>query len=148
MNKEKYLPIGSVVLLKGAKKRIMITGFVVKGKESGEKVYDYMGCLFPEGVISSDKNLLFNHDQIDKLYYIGYSDNDEKEFKIKLADYVSKNNVGEVPTNEQQTVTQTQPVVEQQVTPTVEQQIQDVPSALSVANNSAMTDLLTGLPNQ
>lgn len=38
-NKEKYLPIGSVVLLKNAKKRIMITGFVAKGKETGDEVF-------------------------------------------------------------------------------------------------------------
>lgn len=98
MNKEKYLPIGSVVLLKNAKKRIMITGFAAKGKETGNKVFDYVGCLFPEGVISSDKNLLFNHDQIDKLYYIGYSDNDEKEFKQKLKDYLEKNGIEDLTT--------------------------------------------------
>jgi len=30
MNREKYLPIGSVVLLKDAKKRVMITGFAAR----------------------------------------------------------------------------------------------------------------------
>lgn len=84
MKKEKYLPIGSVVLLKDAKKRVMITGFAVQSKETGDKMYDYIGCLYPEGVISSDQNLLFDHDQIDKVYYMGYSDKEWKELEAKL----------------------------------------------------------------
>lgn len=88
MNTDKYLPIGTVVLLKNAKKKIMITGFAVKGKETGEKVYDYMGCLYPEGMIASDKNLLFNHNQIDKIYYIGFLSEEEKEFKSKFNKFI------------------------------------------------------------
>ena len=80
MNREKYLPIGSVVLLKDAKKRVMITGFAAKGKETGDKMFDYMGCLYPEGVISTDKNLLFDHKDIQQIYAIGYSDDEQKRF--------------------------------------------------------------------
>ena len=89
MNKEKYLPIGSVVLLKNAKKRVMVMGFAVKGDNS-DKVYDYAGCLYPEGLIKSDETLLFDHDQIDKLFYIGYIDNEWKELEIKLKEIVEK----------------------------------------------------------
>ena len=84
MNKEKYLPLGSVVLLKEAKKRVMVIGFMVSANETSDKVFDYMGCLYPEGVLSSEQSLVFNHDQIDKIFYLGYSDNEEKEFKDKL----------------------------------------------------------------
>lgn len=84
MNTNKYLPIGTVVLLKNAKKKIMITGFAVKGKETGDKIFDYIGCLYPEGTISSDKNLLFNHNQIDKIYHMGFVSEEEKEFKTKF----------------------------------------------------------------
>ena len=90
MQKEKYLPIGSVVLLKDAKKRVMVTGFAAKGKETGDKVFDYIGCLYPEGVITSEKNLLFNHEQIDKIFYIGYIDNEWKELEPKLKEIVEK----------------------------------------------------------
>ena len=84
MNREKYLPIGSLVLLKEAKKRVMIIGFMASANETGDKVFDYMGCMYPEGVLSSDQTLVFNHDQISEIYYMGYSDNEEKEFKEKL----------------------------------------------------------------
>ena len=82
--KEKFLPLGSVVLLKNATKRLMITGFYVKADENGEKTYAYVGCLYPEGVISSKENCVFNHEQIDKIFFIGYSDDEEKRFKEKL----------------------------------------------------------------
>lgn len=85
MSGEKYLPIGSVVLLKGAKKRLMITGFYVKAKTGDDDtIYDYSGSLYPEGVISSDENCVFNHDQIDKIYFLGYVDEEEKKFKEDL----------------------------------------------------------------
>lgn len=89
---EKYLPIGTVCLLKNAKKRVMVTGFAAKGKETGDKMFDYIGCLYPEGVISSDKNLLFNHDQIDKIFYMGYVDDEQKELMKKLKSYLAGNN--------------------------------------------------------
>lgn len=82
--KEKFLPLGSVVLLKNATKRLMITGFYVKADKNNEKTYDYVGCLYPEGVISSKENCVFNHEQIDKIFFIGYSDDEEKKFKEKL----------------------------------------------------------------
>ena len=63
----------------------MITGFAVKSKEDKEnRLFDYVGCLYPEGLINTDKNLLFNHDQINRIYAIGYSDEEEKEFKERL----------------------------------------------------------------
>ena len=90
MNKEKYLPIGSVVLLKDAKKRVMVTGFVAQSQETGDKVFDYMGCLYPEGIISSEQNLLFNHEQIDKIFYLGYSDEEWIEVHSKLKEVASE----------------------------------------------------------
>ena len=95
--KEKFLPLGSVVLLKNATKRLMITGFYVKADEKDEKTYDYVGCLYPEGVISSKENCVFNHEQIDKIFFIGYSDDEEKRFKEKLnkavTEYMSLQNL-------------------------------------------------------
>lgn len=96
MNKEKYLPIGTVCLLKEATKKVMIIGFAAKGKESGDKMFDYIGCIYPAGVIRSDQNLLFNHDQIKDVYYMGYSNEEWKELQPKLKDIVDKINSGEV----------------------------------------------------
>lgn len=87
--REKYLPIGTVVLLKGGKKRAMITGFCSVAQENQEKIYDYSGCVYPEGYLSSNQVCLFDHDQIDKIFFLGYEDEEEKAFKEKLNSIVS-----------------------------------------------------------
>ena len=88
--KKELLPIGSVVRLKDAKKRIMITGFYVKENENSDKIYDYVGVLYPEGVVQSDKNLVFNHSQIDKIYFRGFNDLEKQKFKDKLYKLIEK----------------------------------------------------------
>ena len=82
--REKYLPIGTVVLLKGGKKRAMITGFCSVAQENQDKIYDYSGCVYPEGYLSSNQVCLFDHDQIEKIYYLGFEDDEEIQFKDKL----------------------------------------------------------------
>ena len=95
-NIEKYLPIGTVCMLKDGKKRVMITGFCTIPDDDKNKMYDYNGCLYPEGVITTNQTIVFNHDMIDKIYYMGYIDNDEKEFQNKLRKLVSDFNEGKI----------------------------------------------------
>lgn len=84
--KEKFLPIGTVVLLKDATKRIMITGFcAVQRNDDINKIFDYCGCIYPEGYVSPESVLLFDHNQIDKIYHVGLANDDEEStFKKKL----------------------------------------------------------------
>ena len=81
---EKYLPVGTICLLKDGTKKVMVTGFCIKSPEIQDKVFDYIGCLYPEGVISSDQNLLFDHSQIVQIFHKGYITPEETEFKNKL----------------------------------------------------------------
>ena len=90
-NLGKFLPIGTVVLLKGGKKRLMITGFCSFDEEKKDKAYDYTGSLYPEGIISSKQMALFNHNQIEKVFYLGLRDEEEQKFKQKLV--VELNNI-------------------------------------------------------
>ena len=76
---DKYLPIGSVVLLKNGTKRVMIYGRKQIHIETG-KEWDYLACLYPKGNINEEFMYLFNHDQIDKVYYLGYRDDEEVKF--------------------------------------------------------------------
>lgn len=78
------LPIGTVVLLKDSTKRVMITGFFQRTKDDPEKLWDYAGCLFPEGFISGDKVFVFDHEQIDKIFMVGYQDEEQFWFHDKL----------------------------------------------------------------
>lgn len=47
---KELLPIGSVVLLKGGIKKIMVTGIkpVSKDDDGTEQEYDYIGVIYPE----------------------------------------------------------------------------------------------------
>lgn len=76
---DKYLPIGSVVLLKESNKRLMIYGVKQIATET-KKEYDYIACLFPEGNIDKKHNILFNHEDIDKIFYLGLHDEEQYEF--------------------------------------------------------------------
>ena len=85
---EKYLPLGTVVMLKGASKRIMITGFASMSPETGEKVFDYSGCTYPEGFMNYNEVCVFDHEQIDKVFAKGYSDEEAEEFHKLLAEQI------------------------------------------------------------
>ncbi len=77
--RKKYLPIGSVVLLKDSQKRIMIVGVKQKQADS-DKVWDYSACLYPEGLLDPDKLYLFDTEQIARLYFIGLQDGEGLAF--------------------------------------------------------------------
>ncbi len=85
---EKYLPIGTVAMLKGGTKRVMITGFCAIEDKEGGKMWDYSGCMYPEGFLSSKQTCLFNHEQIEKIYHFGLVDEEEEEFKAKLKELI------------------------------------------------------------
>ena len=82
--KPKYLPVGTVVLLENGSKRVMINGFCTMDANKPDKIYDYSGVLFPEGSLSSDQTLLFDHSQIVRVDHYGLEDQEEKDFKVKL----------------------------------------------------------------
>ena len=81
IDKKKYLPIGTVVLLKGGNKRIMITSYLIfsTGSEKDKKMYDYGACNYPEGILDSSTSVGFNHEEIEKIIHMGLED--DSEFK-------------------------------------------------------------------
>lgn len=74
------LPIGSVVLLKGGEKRIMICGRI-QTKDMDTTIYDYSACYYPEGIVASDSMFFFNRDAIDKVFFVGFQDEEELYFQ-------------------------------------------------------------------
>lgn len=79
------LPIGSVVLLKGGEKKVMITG-VMQTNEDG-KEYDYISVIYPEGNIGAEGNFLFDHSDIEQVFFEGCRDGEREIFIEKLADF-------------------------------------------------------------
>ena len=80
---KEYLPIGTVVLLKNGSKKVMIYGRKQIATENGQE-FDYVACLYPEGKIKDDYTFLFNNENIDKIIFKGYSDEEEVEFQKVL----------------------------------------------------------------
>lgn len=68
-NMKDLLPIGSVVALKDTDKALMIIGILPR---NGETVRDYVGVLYPEGFISSDMFLVFDHKDIEVTLFRGF----------------------------------------------------------------------------
>ena len=85
---EKYLPLGTVVLLEGGAKRVMITGFATASSDDPDLIYDYAGCMYPQGFITSNQTVLFDHDQIQKIYHFGLIDPEWVEFQSNLKKFL------------------------------------------------------------
>ena len=86
-----YLPLGSVVLLKGATKKVIICGRIQAQKDS-EDVFDYSGFLYPEGMLDSAQTFLFNNEDIEDVYFIGMQDEEELKFRKLIISKVEEHN--------------------------------------------------------
>lgn len=84
MNIKELLPIGSIVLLEGGEKRLMIIGIKQTELSGEEQEYDYLGVLYPEGHIGDQFQYLFNHADIKEIVFRGYEDDERNEFLDKL----------------------------------------------------------------
>ncbi|MBR6516458.1 MAG: DUF4176 domain-containing protein [Bacilli bacterium] len=90
-NYPKYLPLGTILMLKGGKHRVMIVGYCAKLQvDKKAPFYDYIGCLFPEGIFTTEETLVFNHPDIEKIYHLGYVDDEVKKFDFKLKEIMKK----------------------------------------------------------
>ena len=90
---DKFLPVGTVVLLKGGKKELMIISYCIipsgeiydkngKVENMESRMFDYGGCVYPEGMVTSDQLFAFDHNQIEKIVYMGY----QTEIQKKISD--------------------------------------------------------------
>ena len=77
------LPIGSVVLLKGAEVRLMIVGRILSD-EKKEAVYDYAGCVYPIGLTDSNELYFFNRDAIERIFFVGFQDGEELSLREEV----------------------------------------------------------------
>lgn len=83
------LPIGSVVLLKDSTRRLVIVGQYVS-KAENDRIYDYTGCLYPEGLTDPEKMYLFDSGSIERVYHIGYMDEKTAEFLPQIENMLKK----------------------------------------------------------
>ena len=90
---EQVLPVGTVVMLKGGMKKLMIMGYQQSTTESLIKVYDYIGCKYPEGFIDTEDLVLFDHSDIDHIFSLGLQNAEQIEFRKDLEDELVRMNL-------------------------------------------------------
>ena len=91
MKMNDYIPLGSVVYLKGGVQKVLLIARAINVRK-GNKVFffDYGGVPYPEGLIS-DRAAYFNKEDIVKVVFMGYHDEDDdmavESIKRYLADH-------------------------------------------------------------
>lgn len=80
-----YLALGSVILLEGGEKRLIIIGRKQISSET-KIAFDYAGVLFPEGYQTSENLYLFNHQDIESIFQLGLVDNEELDYQSFLSE--------------------------------------------------------------
>ncbi|MGX7244337.1 DUF4176 domain-containing protein [Enterococcus quebecensis] len=73
--------LGTIVYLKDGRARVMIInrGPIIE-KEGISCLYDFAGCVYPIGM-NPEQVLYFNEENIDKVLFEGYRDEDEQRFE-------------------------------------------------------------------
>ena len=107
-----YLAIGSVVMIKGEGKKLMVIGYY--GVDPSGKAVDYMAVTYPEGFVDANTIVGFNQNEIQQVIHEGYKDVEQERFFVELNGYLQGMSAQSTPTvpfvnNPTQTVQQTQP---------------------------------------
>ena len=73
--------IGSIIYLKeGSQKLMIINRGPIVDIDNKKYIFDYSACNYPVGVVE-DQIYYFNEENIDKVVFEGYSDQDETRFQ-------------------------------------------------------------------
>ena len=81
---DEWLPIGSVVKVRGYKRSFMVLGRAVLN-DSDSRYYDYCACLYPDGYMGGTL-YFFNQDLIVRVESVGYEDAYEKLYREENLD--------------------------------------------------------------
>jgi hypothetical protein len=90
MKIKELLPIGTIVLLNEGTKRMMIFGVKQTHIVGTSIEYDYIGVVYPEGFMGDKNQYLFNHEDIGTIIFIGFEDDERKEFIENLSKFYNE----------------------------------------------------------
>ena len=93
MEDKKWLPLGSVVILDGGIQKLMIIsrGMVIPIKDK-EYVFEYGGCVYPQGLVS-DRVFYFNEEDIQEIVFKGFADVDDERMEKNLNKWIAEKNI-------------------------------------------------------
>ena len=87
------LPLGSIIILKGNTKKMMIISRVIAVPVKGNIYrFDYGACLYPEGLVG-DSLIYFNDEDIFKVVQEGYSDEDNDLMLENIAAVIDETDI-------------------------------------------------------
>ena len=97
---KRFLQIGTVVMLNGGTKEVMITSYCIfptnvqikegQAVKPDQKMYEYGGCLYPEGILDSNVSCAFDHNQIAEVLHMGYVTEKQTQLSQVLNDSYEK----------------------------------------------------------
>ncbi|MEE8701911.1 DUF4176 domain-containing protein [Bifidobacterium crudilactis] len=76
--RDAWLALGTVVTLRGASRRVMVTGRLSVDPATGA-LKEYSACPWPEGVLDGRHFIMFDHADIASVDYPGPGDQDRQE---------------------------------------------------------------------
>lgn len=79
---QQLLPIGSIVKLKEAERRVMIYGILQQTPE--DEIFDYVGVPYPEGYTTVMTKVAFQHSDIETVEFRGYEDEEREKLMVCL----------------------------------------------------------------
>lgn len=90
---KKILSIGSIVEvdMKNLEQEVMIIGRFMKDANNN-KMYDYMGVLYPYGFLDPEQIILFDEIAIKEIKFEGYINKEELELSNKLLEELEHKN--------------------------------------------------------
>ena len=51
-----------------------------------DHIYDYTGCLYPEGLAQANNMFFFDRDAIEQILFIGFQDEEELAYREEVLD--------------------------------------------------------------
>lgn len=88
MEYAEYIPLGSVVRLKGGLQKLLIIARALNvRKDEKEYFFDYGAVTYPEG-LTGDQMVYFNHEQLEKIVFEGFRDEDDEVIVRNIHEYI------------------------------------------------------------
>ncbi len=88
------LPIGTVVIMKDGEQPLMIYGIMQADGNASlfkkRKEYDYVCVPYPQGNMGEGSSFLINHEDINKILFRGFENEERDKFLDELAQIYEK----------------------------------------------------------
>lgn len=85
------LPVGTVIKLKEAEKRVVIIGIMQQANINDKvELFDYVGVPYPEGFFGTESTILFQEEDIEIVQSLGFSDIERQQLISNIAELMEQ----------------------------------------------------------